>query len=106
MEVFSRRRLHSLGDLLSTMPEVVSASKLKQFARHVDTLQRSCGMSDQRRHRLEKQVEDYLARTRQSGKDLYLAILSVLLERYARRVHQRQRGLFDKETDDAEPTAS
>ena len=102
MEVFNRRGLHSLGDLLSTTPEPVSTSKCKEIARRVAALQRHYGVSSERRRGLEKQVEDYLAATGDNGEDLRLGILSVLLERYAKRTAQR--GLFDKDTDDAEPS--
>ena len=104
MEVFNRRGLHSLGDLLSTRPESISANRLKKLAQHVDTLQHRYGVSDQRRYRLENQVDDYLASTQERGEDLRLGILSVLLERYAKRIRERQKGLFDAETDDAEPS--
>ena len=102
MEVFNRRGLHSLGDLLSTTPEPISTSKCKEIAQRVAALQRHYGVSSERRRGLEKQVEDYLAATGDNGEDLRLGILSVLLERYAKRTAQR--GLFDKDTDDAEPS--
>ena len=101
MEVFSRRDLHSLGDLLSTTPEPVPAGKRAEIAQHVNTLQRRYGVSSERRRGLEKQVEDYLANTGDDGDDLRLGILSVLFERYARRIPQRS--LFDEDTDDVEP---
>ena len=102
MDVFNRRRLHNLGDLLSTTPEPVSTGKREGLAQRVDALQRRYGVSSERRCGLEKQVDDYLAATGDSGEDLRLGILSVLLERYAKRVPQP--GLFDEDTDDAEPS--
>ncbi len=101
MEVFNRHGLHSLGDLLSTSPQPVSISKCKELAKRVDTLQRQYGVSFKRRRRLEEQIEDYLAVTRDNSEDLRLGILSVLLERYAKRTAQGN--LFYKDTDDAEP---
>ena len=101
MEVFNRRGLHSLGDLLSTTPEPVSTGKREGLAQRVDALQRRYGVSSERRRGLEKQVEDYLAITEDNGEDLRLGILSVLFERYAKRIPQRS--LFDEDTDDAEP---
>ena len=97
MEVFNRRGLHRLGDLLSTTQEQVSAGKRQGLAKRVDTLQRRYGVSSKRRQDLEKQVDDYLAASGDGGEDLRLGILSVLLERYAKRIPQRS--LFD----DAEP---
>ena len=102
MEVFNRRRLHSLGDLLYTTPEPISPGKREELAQRVDTLQRRFGVSSERRRGLERQVEDYLAATEENGEDLRLGILSVLLERYAKRIPQRS--LFDEDTDDAEPS--
>ena len=101
MEVFSRRGLHSLGDLLSTTPEPVSAGKCEGLAQRVDALQRRYAVSSERRRRLEKQVENYLANTGDDGEDLRLGTLSILLERYAKRIPQLS--LFDEDTDDAEP---
>ena len=102
MEVFNRRGLHSLGDLLSTTQEPVSSSKRAGLAQRVDVSQRRYWISSERRRGLEKQVEDYLAAIGDSSTDLRLGILSVLFERYAKRVPQR--GLFDHDTDDVEPS--
>lgn len=101
MEVFNRRSLHSLGDLLSTTPEPVSTGKREGLAQRVNALQRRYAVSSERRRELEMQVEDYLTNTGDTGEDLRLATLSVLLERYAKRIPQRS--LFDEDTDDAEP---
>lgn len=102
MEVFNRRRLHSLGDLLSTTSEVVAPGKRAKLAEHVDALQRRYGVSAERRRGLEKEIDDYLATAEENGEDLRLGMLAVLLERYAKRIPQR--GLFDEVTDDAEPS--
>ena len=100
MEVFNRRRLRSLGALLSTTAELLPAGKRQQLRRHVDTLQRRYGVSAERRHRLEKDIDDYLANTGENGEDLRLGMLSVLLERYAKRT---QPSLFEDASDNAEP---
>lgn len=101
MEVFNRRRLHSLGDLLSTTPELIAPRKRAKLAEHVDALQRRYGVSAERRRGLEKEVDDYLATAEEKGEDLRLGMLAVLLERYAKRIPQR--GLFEETADDAEP---
>ena len=85
MEVFSRRGLHSLGDLLSTTDRLLPTGKRQQLKRHLDVLQRRYGVSAERRRGLEKEVDNYFATTGQDGEDLKLGILSVLFERYARR---------------------
>ena len=101
MDMFSRRGLHRLGDLLSTTSQTISDAKLRQLAQHVDDLQHRYGVSTERRHDLERQTKDYLATTGDDGDDVRLGILSVLFERYAKRVPQRS--LFDKDIDDVEP---
>ena len=101
MDMFSRRGLHRLGDLLSTTSQTISDAKLRQLAQHVDDLQHRYDVSTERRHDLERQTKDYLATSGDDGDDVRLGILSVLFERYAKRVPQRS--LFDKDIDDVEP---
>lgn len=98
MEVFNRRGLHSLGDLLSTTPRAISNGNLRQLKKDVDDLQLRKVVPVERRDDLEKQTIDYLAATGDDGDEVRLGILSVLFERYARRLPQR--GLFE----DIEPT--
>ena len=102
MDMFNRRGLHRLGDLLSTRPQTISDAKLSQLAQHVDDLQRRYGISTERRLDLERQAKDYLAGTGDDGDDMRLGIVSVLFERYAKRIPQR--GLFEDDIDDVEPT--
>ena len=102
MEVFNRRRLHNLGDLLSTTEETLSAAKRQQLQKHVDTLQRKYSVSPEWRLDIEKKVDGYLASANENGEDLRLGILSVLFERYAKRIPQRS--LFGDDLDTATPT--
>ena len=53
MDVFNRRGLHSLGDLLSSTDELLPAGKCQQLRRHVDTLQRRYQISTERRSGLD-----------------------------------------------------
>jgi hypothetical protein len=101
MEVFNRRRLNNLGDLLSTTPEFVAPSKREKLADHVNALQRRYGVSDDRRNALHVEIAEYLEGGEDDGEDLRLAMLAILIERYAKRIPQR--GLFDTATEDAEP---
>lgn len=101
MDIFNRRGLQSLGDLLSTTPDPVSPGRHQGLERHVNSLQRRLGVSSKVRQELEKLADDYLAATGDSSKDLRLGILSVLIERYTRRIQHPS--LFDEDTDDAEP---
>lgn len=101
MEVFNRRRLHNLGDLLATAPETIPPGKRDRLAQQVEVLQHRYGVSAERRRALEQEVETYLAGANEDGEDLRLAMLAILLERYAKRTPQR--GLFEAGGDDAEP---
>lgn len=101
MEVFNRRRLHSLGDLLSTTPEMIAPGKREKLAEYVNVLQRRYSISVERRRSLEKEVDDYLASADENGEDLRLGMLAILFERYAKRIPQRS--LFEDSTDDVEP---
>lgn len=102
MEVFNRRRLHNLGDLLSTQGETIAQSKREKLAKQVETLQRRFAVSAERRTGLEQEIADYLKGGDEDGEDLRLAMLAILLERYAKRVPQR--GLFEENAEDTEPS--
>lgn len=104
MEVFNRRRLHNLGDLLSTTAEQIASGKQDKLAEQVDALQTKVAVSADRRRALEQEVDAYLANAGGGGADVRLAMLAILFERYAKRTPQR--GLFDdgEEEEDAEPS--
>ena len=101
MEVFNRRRLSDLGDLLSTEAEIIAPGKREKLAKHVNTLQRRYGLSTERRGDLEQEIVAYLKNSNEEGEDLQLAMLSILIERYAKRIPQQ--GLFEDSNEDAEP---
>lgn len=101
MDVFNRRRLNSLGDLLSTSPEIIAPGKRERLAQQVESQQLRHTVTAERRAGLEKEVDDYLASTSEGGEDLRLAMLGILFERYSKRIPQR--GLFDETAEDTEP---
>jgi hypothetical protein len=101
MEVFNRRRLNNLGDLLATEAETVAPSKREQLRAALDVVQRRHGVSAKRREDLEAEVDRYLQASDETGEDLRLAMLAILFARYAKRIPQR--GLFDANAPDAEP---
>ncbi len=101
MDVFNRRGLHNLGDLLSTTADLLPDGKRRQLGEHVDALQRRYGISAERRERLSRDVAHYLANSEENSEDLRLGILSVLFERYAKRTRP---DLFDDTLDNAEPS--
>lgn len=100
-EVFNSRGLKNLGNLLSTQVEVISRAKCEDLAKHVNNLQRQYKISAERRTALEKEVSDYLPNAEDRGEDLRLAMLSILFERYWKRIPQR--GLFDNGDEDNDP---
>jgi hypothetical protein len=102
MDVFNRRGLHNLGDLLSTEPQVITPSKRERLVKEVDELQKRYGVSPERLRGLETEVDRYLRSAGENGEDVRFAMLAILLERYAKRVPQR--GLFDEKVADAEPS--
>ena len=101
MEVFNRRGLHNLGDLLATEPEPIAVGKRERLAAHVDAIQRRYCVSAEWRQGLEGEVNRYLEGAGESGEDLRLGMLAILFERYAKRIPQR--GLFEEAGNDAEP---
>lgn len=102
MEVFNRRRLNSLGDLLATEPETIAPGKRENLREHLDVLQRRHGVAASRRRDLEAEVDRYLNGTGETGEDLKLAMLAILFARYGKRTPQR--GLFEAGSADVEPT--
>lgn len=103
MEVFNRRGLHSLGDLLSTQPEPLASSKHEKLEEQVTTLQIKHAVSANRRREFEAEIDAYLVSSGQESEDLRLAMLSILIQRYAKRTPQRN--LFDDGSpSDVEPT--
>ena len=104
MEVFNRRSLHNLSRLLSTTAVTLAPSDLKKLADHVDAIQRRYGVSAELRCGLEEEIAKYLSRTDEDGDDLRLMMLSILLERYAKRIPQRSLFVENSEDfEDAEP---
>ena len=102
MAVFNRRGLHSFGDLLSTADVLLPAGKREKLRRHVDALQQRYGISAERRRRLEKEVDSFLADTKATNEDLRLGILSVLFERYVKRIPQPT--MFADDPNSGEPS--
>lgn len=100
MEVFNRRRLNSLGDLLSTQADAIAPSKVEQLRSTVATLQKRHGVSVTRRQAIEEEVDRYLQASGEVGEDVRLAMISILFARYAKRVPQRE--LFDANVTDVE----
>jgi len=95
MPIFSSRKLDDFPRLLSDRAATISASKLKELRSKVDGEQARLKISDSRRGQLEGLIGEYKA---DIPVDETLAILKILLNRYARRVDQKQ--LFGAEDPD------
>ena len=101
MDVFNRRHLLSLGDLLSNAVGELAPGKLKKLTDRVYALQQRYGISSERRLRLEKGIDNYLSHGGKDSDDLRLAILLILSDRYGKRTPQRS--LFEENSADREP---
>ena len=102
MEVFSRAGHENLGDLLSVDEGELSPSNYLKLGGRVNAIQHKCGVSAGRRVALEKIAKDYVAKTVAGSDDLLLGVLSILFERYAKRI-PHQNDLLDETPQDAEP---
>ena len=94
MDVFNRRSLHSLGDLLPAGLVELPAGKRRHLRSRVDSLQRQRGISSDQRGEIERRVDEYRGKYSDSVR---LAALSILFERYAKR---SQLNLFDDDSGD------
>jgi hypothetical protein len=90
MEIFRRRGLNSLGDLLSTEAEVIAPGHRETLQRSLNSLQRRQLISAERRRELEREVDRYAQSTsgEEVDEDVRLSMLSILMHRYAKRVPQ------------------
>jgi hypothetical protein len=102
MPLFIGRKLENLSDLLSTEPEPISASKLKELVRVVNGAQDKLQISAPRRQALQTEVDSYSPGGRTLSEELRIGMLHVLMYRYAKRTPQR--ALFGSIDDDPEPS--
>ena len=94
MEIFSRRGLQNLGDLLSNEIHQIPPSKRARLTRQVHNLQYKLGISSERRQSFEQKINAYIKSKRDDEDDLRLAMLAVLMERFAKR--RREKDLFEE----------
>lgn len=95
MTEFSTRKLVSLDSLLPTDPEHLSSSKISDLRAKVDSAQKKLRVTKERRSKLQADVDSYEG----SGisEDDRLAMLAILMHRYAKRIPQT--GLFGENAD-------
>ncbi len=106
MEVFNRRGLHSLGNLLTAAPSLPPKGIIERLSKQVDATQKKHNITSQRRAALEKKVSQYFDgpgdKSKSNSEDVRLATLKILMERYSKRVPQKS--LFsDDDTEPARP---
>lgn len=104
MEIFNRRRLSNLGDLLATEPEMITDGRLKQLVHSLDVTQRRCKISSERRACLNEEISRYVSGStgEDATDDVRLEMLNILMARYSKRVPQVT--LFETDDDDTEPS--
>lgn len=101
MSLFSSRSLSELSDLLSTEPESLTPTKLSQLGASIDNLQHQLHITDSRRTSLLASVDMYRPGKQQMLGDVRLAMLAVLMHRYAKRTAQRS--MFEEDPDPTRP---
>ena len=101
MPEFAQRGHDKLSDLLETEPDALSDSSLKKFEKEIERDAKALGISGPRRKALEAEVDRYLTGTPSpdTGQDVRLAMLLILMHRFVKRVPQGS--LF--ELSDADP---
>lgn len=97
--LFSDRNLVKLSNLLSTTSVELSTTKLNGLKQEIKNLQSKLVISNQRRAALLEKINQYSPVSNDLPEDIKLAMLAVLMNRYAKRVPQHS--LFDEE--EAEP---
>lgn len=90
MPLFARRRLYDLGDLLATQPERLAASHEAKLKRRIESIQTRLGISAERRASFERDIARYLRQPGAAAEadDVGLAMLSIIMHRYALRIPQ------------------
>lgn len=102
MPEFAQRNLVQFADILETVPESLSDGELAKLEKAVKTAATQVGISEARRQILEAEIDRYMQSTTSpdTGPDVRLAMLRVLMHRHAKRVPQTS--LF--ETEDLDPS--
>ena len=103
MDVFSRNGITSLANLLDGPTERLPASKEKELARKVLRLQEELRITQTTRADLEREIDHYFkgANSSDNSTDVRLAMLRIMMHRYARRTPQV--GLFEAQGTDPSP---
>lgn len=100
MPTFSRKRVTEFETLLQSAPECLTASQVSKLAQTADIKQDKLALKDDDRAQIEKQISTYLsgAETVDTGEDVKLAMLKILMARFASR--RPQVSLFGDEDEE------
>lgn len=95
MPSFSDRGLREIGVILGTAPDNLTPSRRARLEKMVSSAQRQLAIGKTVRKQFETDISAHLAgsESADTGMDVHLAMLSILMHRYAKRTRQRQ--LFD-----------
>jgi len=87
MPTFTRRGVTDLEALLQSAPDVLPGPNVTKLLHAIDSRQNKLALSDEDRAQIEKQVASYLAgaETVDTGEDVKLAMLKILMARFASR---------------------
>jgi hypothetical protein len=98
MEIFNRGGITGLASILDVPAESLSSGREKELAKRVQRIQEELQISAMIRKDLEKEIAAYFEGAGSEGDaaDVRLAMLRVLMHRFARRTPQV--GLFEAET--------
>ncbi len=105
MPEFSTRKLVSLEALLISESEHLSAAKTSELRQRVDSAQKKLRVVDERRRKLLEEIDGYRASGEALGEDERLAMLNVLMHRYAKRIPQTSLFGENADPDPARPLA-
>lgn len=99
------RRLVDIGNLLSEEPESISDSKLGDLRKQVAATQSRLKITDTRRRELEAILDAFRKSGEPLAPDVQLAMLSILMYRYAKRT-KGQGNLFGDDPEPSRPLAA
>lgn len=90
MPVFERKGLRRLEDLLSTEEPTLPESKMAELRKSVEGTQRRLSIAGTRRAVLEAEIDRYAQSTKSTRvtPDVRLAMLNIMMHRYANRIPQ------------------
>jgi hypothetical protein len=103
MPMFQSRGLTNLADLLSTDVRPLVPSRRKHLEAAIDAAQARLFVPDSRRTALLDEVRQYEKRGKKLKEEERLAMLSILMHRYAKRTPQRSLFDFDDDPTPAKP---